>query len=146
MFSDHDIFMQFSGLYYRLWRNLSNINTFVRSLFFIHNKVMRNFLILFAVIFTVFFVSCDDCDNDEPLPEVEPLPQVVVDFSASETIIDEGGLVTFTDASQGDPAEWEWSFPAGPVPSGDSRRPLAVWAVRPARRLVFPTNAPSSTP
>lgn len=49
------------------------------------------------------------------------------DFSASETTIDVGESVTFTDLSQGNILEWNWLFPGGTPSSSNEQNPVITY-------------------
>ncbi len=51
----------------------------------------------------------------------------VVNFSADNTIVNEGGVVQFTDQSTNNPTEWVWSFPGGVPNSSSLQNPIIVY-------------------
>ncbi|MCG3164638.1 MAG: hypothetical protein POELPBGB_00397 [Bacteroidia bacterium] len=51
---------------------------------------------------------------------------IAADFSASETNIDEGDAVNFTDQSSGNPDTWQWSFPGGSPSSSTAQNPSGI--------------------
>ena len=58
------------------------------------------------------------------------------DFSASDTAIELGGSITFTDMSTGGITNWKWTFPGGTPPSSNVQNPPPVTYVTPGAHDV----------
>lgn len=52
---------------------------------------------------------------------------VNADFIADNTEIDEGGSISFTDQSEGTPAEWAWTFEGGTPASSTEQNPTVTY-------------------
>ena len=50
------------------------------------------------------------------------------DFTASATSVKTGETVTFSDASEGSPSQWQWSFPGGTPSSSQDKNPQVKYA------------------
>ena len=50
----------------------------------------------------------------------------LADFTASDTIVDVGGFVDFTDLSTGDPDTWEWNFEGGIPETSSLQDPTGI--------------------
>lgn len=48
-------------------------------------------------------------------------------FQANDTMINEGGSVSFTDQSTGEPTSWEWTFEGGTPASSTEQNPTVVY-------------------
>jgi PKD repeat protein len=51
----------------------------------------------------------------------------VADFVGSPTTVTEGGSVSFTDQSTGNPTSWSWSFPGGTPSSSTAQNPTVTY-------------------
>lgn len=82
---------------------------------------MKHQLIHFLTLFVgscCLFVACE-----------EEAPEVIVDFAANETSVQEGSRVTFTDQSSGEPNAWAWTFEGGTPGSSDSQNPTVTYNI-----------------
>jgi len=52
---------------------------------------------------------------------------LTVDFSANNTTISEGEMVTFTDLSTGSPTSWQWEFEGGEPANSDVQNPTVTY-------------------
>ncbi len=59
------------------------------------------------ILFLTLVLGCSDNSSTDPLPEVE------VSFTASESSITVNESISFTDQSTGNPTSWEWTFEGG---------------------------------
>lgn len=51
----------------------------------------------------------------------------VVDFIASDTVINVGGSIVFTDLTMNAPSSWQWNFPGGTPASSTTQNPAIVY-------------------
>ena len=56
-------------------------------------------------------------------------PELIADFTASETKIKVGETVTFTDTSVGDPTSWLWEFEGGTPATSTEQNPTVTFNV-----------------
>jgi PKD repeat protein len=62
--------------------------------------------------------------------KVIPFVNTILDaeFKASQTSVNEGGSVTFTDKSNNNPTIWNWSFPGGTPSTSTSQNPSITYS------------------
>ncbi len=67
------------------------------------------------------------CGYNLPLPPNAP---PIANFAADETVVctDNGGNVTFTDNSAGNPTSWNWSFPGATPATSTMQNPSVVYS------------------
>lgn len=66
-------------------------------------------------------------------------------FTADETMVNEGDLVTFEDLSLGDPTQWEWTFEGGFPSTSSEENPKVLYSVAGTYKVTLTvTNADGS--
>ncbi|MEM9076947.1 MAG: PKD domain-containing protein [Bacteroidota bacterium] len=73
-----------------------------------------------AIIVSNWLSSCDS-------EEGEQLESVVAEFSAGNTQLDQGFMVSFTDLSLGTPDTWNWSFEGGSPSTSNEQNPTITY-------------------
>ena len=70
---------------------------------------------------TAFIFMIDDL-------EVKPdtTSSLEADFAASQTTVQQGGSISFSDQSSGYPTSWNWSFPGGTPSSSNAKDPSGI--------------------
>lgn len=59
--------------------------------------------------------------------ELQPFVTLSADFTASDTILEKGGIIGFTDNSQGNNIiSWEWTFEGGEPGSSEEQHPAGI--------------------
>ncbi|GAA0890894.1 hypothetical protein GCM10009122_05730 [Fulvivirga kasyanovii] len=53
----------------------------------------------------------------------------VAAFAADQTVITEGGSISFTDQSTNSPTQWSWSFPGGTPATSTEQNPVVTYAI-----------------
>jgi len=77
---------------------------------------MKNYLLFAVMIFVAF--ACRKNDQDSNLS---------VQFTSNKNVVGLGGSVSFTDLSEGGPAEWKWTFDMGNPSTSTEKNPTVTY-------------------
>ena len=83
-----------------------------------NSKIKRFILPVILLCFCFTIESCSDGDCIE----------IDAEFEASNTEVEIGESVTFTDISFGDPISWSWTFEGGTPASSVEQNPTVSWS------------------
>jgi PKD repeat protein len=70
---------------------------------------------------TAFIFMIDDLEV-----KTDTTTSLEADFTASQTTIQPGGSISFSDQSSGYPTSWTWSFPGGTPDSSNAKNPSGI--------------------
>ena len=84
-----------------------------------------------AGTYTVTLIATNSIGSDTEIKTgyITVINPPVAEFSAENTVIDEGGSVQFTDLSTGNPTSWSWSFEGGTPANSTAQNPLIVYNI-----------------
>ncbi len=87
---------------------------------------MKNKSILFRGLLLLFVISIVSCDDDDDGGSTSTVA-LQADFSTSALYIEQGDVVSFTDASLGSPSTYLWTFEGGSPLSSTEKNPTVTY-------------------
>lgn len=81
----------------------------------------------YTVSLTVTNADGTDTETKVNFITVNPAAPPVADFESDATAINQGGQVTFSDLSEGNPFEWYWEFEGGNPSESNEQNPVVTY-------------------